>query len=58
LPVERVVMTVDQHANTSAASIPLALDTASRDGRLKPGDLVLLEALGGGMTWGANLLRW
>jgi len=58
LPAERVITTVDQHANTSAASIPLALDVASRDGRLKPGNLVLMEAIGGGLTWGAALARW
>lgn len=58
LPAERVVMTVDRHANTSAASIPLALDEAVSDGRIKPGDLVLLEAMGGGFTWGAALVRW
>lgn len=57
LPVERVVLTVDRHANTSAASVPLALDTAVRDGRIKPGDLVVLEAMGGGFTWGASLVR-
>ncbi len=57
LPPERVVVTVDQHANTSAASIPLALALAVRDGRIKPGQLVLLEALGGGLTWGSALLR-
>ena len=57
LPPEKVVMTVDRHANTSAASVPLALDTAVRDGRIKPGDLVMLEAMGGGFTWGASLLR-
>jgi len=54
----RVVVTVDRHANTSAASVPLALDTAVRDGRVKPGDLVVLEAMGGGFTWGASLLRY
>jgi 3-oxoacyl-[acyl-carrier-protein] synthase-3 len=54
---ERVIVTVDQHANTSAASVPLALDTAIRDGRIKQGDLVMLEAMGGGFTWGASLLR-
>jgi 3-oxoacyl-[acyl-carrier-protein] synthase III len=53
----RVVVTVDQHANTSAASVPLALDVAVRDGRIKPGDLVALEAMGGGFTWGAALVR-
>lgn len=57
LPMERVVMTVDQHANTSAASVPLALDVALRDGRIRPGQLVVLEAMGGGFTWGASLLR-
>lgn len=57
LPIEKVVVTVDRHANTSAASVPLALDTAVRDGRIKPGDLVMLEAMGGGFTWGASLLR-
>ena len=55
---DRVVVTVRQHANTSAASIPLALSVAVSDGRVKRGDLLLLEALGGGMAWGANLLRW
>ena len=54
---EKVVVTVDQHANTSAASVPLALDVAVKDGRIKPGDLVMLEAMGGGFTWGASLLR-
>ena len=58
LDPERVVVTVDQHANTSAASVPLALDTAVRDGRIKPGNLVMLEAMGGGFTWGAALLRY
>lgn len=57
LPAERVVLTVDQHANTSAASVPLALDLAVRDGRIKRGDLVVLEAMGGGFTWGAAILR-
>lgn len=57
LPMERVVVTVDQHANTSAASVPLAYDTAVRDGRIKPGDLVMFEAMGGGFTWGASLAR-
>lgn len=57
LPSEKVVVTVDRHANTSAASVPLALDVAVRDGRIKPGDLVMLEAMGGGFTWGASLLR-
>ncbi|ANI78237.1 MULTISPECIES: beta-ketoacyl-ACP synthase III [Sphingobium] len=57
LSPERVVMTVDRHANTSAASVPLALDLAMRDGRIKAGDLLVLEAMGGGFTWGACLLR-
>jgi 3-oxoacyl-[acyl-carrier-protein] synthase-3 len=57
LPMERVVMTVGGHANTSAASVPLALDTAVRDGRIRPGQLCLLEAMGGGFTWGAVLVR-
>ncbi|MDE8654124.1 beta-ketoacyl-ACP synthase III [Novosphingobium album (ex Liu et al. 2023)] len=57
LPPEKVVMTVGQHANTSAASVPLALDTAVRDGRIREGDLVMLEAMGGGFTWGASLIR-
>ncbi|MEC5290592.1 beta-ketoacyl-ACP synthase III [Aurantimonas sp. C2-6-R+9] len=58
IAAEKVVVTVDRHGNTSAASIPLALDAAVRDGRIKRGDLVLLEAMGGGFTWGAVLLRW
>ncbi len=57
LSPEKVVMTVDQHANTSAASVPLALDVAIRDGRIKPGHLLVLEAMGGGFTWGACALR-
>jgi 3-oxoacyl-[acyl-carrier-protein] synthase-3 len=57
LPADRVVVTVDRHANTSAASVPLALDVAVRDGRIKPGDLVVLEAMGGGFAWGACVLR-
>jgi 3-oxoacyl-[acyl-carrier-protein] synthase III len=58
LPPEKVVVTVDQHANTSAASVPLAFDTAVKDGRIKRGDLVVLEAMGGGFTWGAAVLRY
>ena len=58
LPPEKVVVTVDQHANTSAASVPLAFDAAVRDGRIKRGDLVVLEAMGGGFTWGAAALRY
>ncbi|MEP1422227.1 MAG: beta-ketoacyl-ACP synthase III [Erythrobacter sp.] len=54
---ERVVVTVDRHANTSAASVPLAFDAARKDGRIKEGDLVLMEAMGGGFTWGASLIR-
>jgi 3-oxoacyl-[acyl-carrier-protein] synthase-3 len=57
LPIERVVVTVDQHANTSAASVPLALDVAMKDGRIKAGDVIVLEAMGGGFTWGACVLR-
>ncbi|EPR14722.1 3-oxoacyl-ACP synthase [Sphingobium indicum IP26] len=57
LSPEKVVMTVDRHANTSAASVPLALDLAMRDGRIKSGDLLVLEAMGGGFTWGACVLR-
>ena len=57
LPAERVVVTVDRHANTSAASVPLALAEAQSDGRIKKGDLVLMEALGGGLTWGSALVR-
>jgi 3-oxoacyl-[acyl-carrier-protein] synthase-3 len=55
---EKVVVTVDRHGNTSAASVPLALSVAVADGRIKRGDLVLLEAMGGGFTWGAVLVRW
>jgi 3-oxoacyl-[acyl-carrier-protein] synthase-3 len=55
---EKVVLTVDRHGNTSAASIPLALDVAVNDGRIKRGDVVLLEAMGGGFTWGSALVRW
>jgi 3-oxoacyl-[acyl-carrier-protein] synthase III len=58
LPAEKVVMTVDRHANTSAASVPLALDTAVRDGRIRPGQIVVLEAMGGGFTWGASVVRF
>ena len=58
LPPEKVVVTVDRHANTSAASVPLALHTAVTDGRIKRGDLVMIEAMGGGFTWGASLIRW
>jgi 3-oxoacyl-[acyl-carrier-protein] synthase-3 len=58
LPPEKVVITVDKHANTSAASVPLALDTGIRDGRIKRGDLIVLEAMGGGFTWGASVVRY
>ena len=58
LPPEKVVLTIDRHANTSAASIPLAMAEAVGDGRIRPGHLVLLEAMGGGFTWGSALLRW
>ncbi|WP_061932965.1 beta-ketoacyl-ACP synthase III [Aureimonas sp. AU22] len=58
IAIEKVVITVDQHGNTSAASIPLAIDHAVRDGRIRAGDLVLLEAMGGGFTWGAVVVRW
>lgn len=58
IPDEKVVITVDRHANTSAASIPLALNAAVEDGRIKDGDLVLMEAMGGGFTWGGVLVRW
>jgi len=58
LKPERTVVTIERHANTSAASIPLALDEAVGDGRIQPGHLVLMEALGGGLTWGASLVRW
>jgi len=58
LPMERVVMTVAQHGNTSAASVPLALDAAVRDGRIQRGDMLLLEAFGGGFTWGSALVRF
>jgi 3-oxoacyl-[acyl-carrier-protein] synthase III len=58
LPIEKVVVTVDNHANTSAASVPLAFDAAIRDGRIKRGDTIVLEAMGGGFTWGAAVLRY
>ncbi|HEY8905755.1 MAG TPA: 3-oxoacyl-[acyl-carrier-protein] synthase III C-terminal domain-containing protein, partial [Rhodoferax sp.] len=57
LPMDKVVVTVDQHGNTSAASIPLALDTAVRRGQVKPGQTLLLEGVGGGFTWGSVLLK-
>jgi 3-oxoacyl-[acyl-carrier-protein] synthase-3 len=58
LPMDRVIVTVDEHANTSSASIPLALDVAVRDGRIKPGDVLLFEAFGAGFTWGSALVRY
>jgi len=58
IPFEKVIVTVDHHANTSAASVPLALTEAVHDGRIKRGDLVMIEAMGGGFTWGASLIRW
>ena len=58
IPPEKVIVTVDKHANTSAASVPLALAQAVADGRIKRGDLVMLEAMGAGFTWGASLVRW
>jgi 3-oxoacyl-[acyl-carrier-protein] synthase III len=58
LPMERVVVTVQDHGNTSAASIPLALSVAAGDGRLKPGQLIVIEAIGGGLAWGSVVLRW
>ncbi|MBT8427300.1 MAG: 3-oxoacyl-ACP synthase, partial [Erythrobacter sp.] len=57
LSTDKIVVTVDQHANTSAASVPLAFDVARKDGRIKQGDLVMFEAMGGGFTWGASLAR-
>jgi 3-oxoacyl-[acyl-carrier-protein] synthase III len=58
LPLDRLIITVHKHANTSAASVPLALETAVSDGRIQPGNVVLFEAMGGGFTWGASLARW
>ena len=58
LPKDRVVLTVDRHANTSAASIPLALSEAVEDGRIGTGDLIMMEAMGGGFTWGSAVVRW
>ena len=58
MPMDQVVVTVDRHGNTSAGSVPLALDEAVRDGRIKRGDLLLLEAFGGGFTWGSALVRY
>ncbi|MEE1568314.1 MAG: 3-oxoacyl-[acyl-carrier-protein] synthase III C-terminal domain-containing protein, partial [Alphaproteobacteria bacterium] len=55
---EKVIVTIGRHANTSAASIPLALDWGRREGKIQPGHLLLLEAIGGGLTWGAAMVRW
>ena len=57
MPMEKVIITVQDHGNTSAASVPMALDVGIRDGRIKPGQLILMEAFGGGFTWGSVLLR-
>jgi 3-oxoacyl-[acyl-carrier-protein] synthase-3 len=58
IPPEKVIVTVERHANTSAASVPLAIATGVADGRINRGDLVMLEAMGAGFTWGACLIRW
>ena len=58
IPLEKVIITVENHANTSAASIPLALDFANKNHKIKKGDLIVLEALGGGLTWGSIAMRW
>jgi 3-oxoacyl-[acyl-carrier-protein] synthase III len=58
VPESRVIVTVDRHGNTSAASVPMSLDVAVRDGRIRAGDMVLLQGVGGGFTWGSILLRW
>ena len=58
MPLEKLIVTVDQHGNTSAASIPLALDHAVRSGKVKKGDVLMLEGVGGGFTWGAVLLKY
>jgi len=58
MSMDKVVVTVDQHGNTSAASIPLALDVAVRDGRIKRGEIILMEAFGGGFTWGSALIKY
>ena len=58
MPMERVVLTVADHGNTSTASVPMALDVAVRDGRIKRGDMLLLEAFGGGFTWGSALIKY
>jgi 3-oxoacyl-[acyl-carrier-protein] synthase-3 len=58
MSMDKVVVTVDKHGNTSAASIPLALDVAVRDGRIKRGEIILMEAFGGGFTWGSALIKY
>jgi len=58
VPMDRVIVTVQDHGNTSAASIPLALSVGVSEGRIKPGDVILSEAIGGGLAWGAVVLRW
>jgi 3-oxoacyl-[acyl-carrier-protein] synthase-3 len=58
IPMEQVVVTVHEHGNTSAASIPLAMSVAAEEGRFKPGDVLLMEAIGGGLVWGAAVMRW
>jgi 3-oxoacyl-[acyl-carrier-protein] synthase-3 len=58
MPIDRVIVTVQEHGNTSTASVPMALDLAIRDGRIQRGDLLLLEAFGGGFTWGSALIRY
>lgn len=58
MPMDRVILTVGEHGNTSAASVPLALDTGVKDGRIKRGELILMEAFGGGFTWGSALVRF
>ena len=58
MPMDHVIQTVQDHGNTSAASVPMALDVAVRDGRIQRGDMLLLEAFGGGFTWGSALIRW
>jgi 3-oxoacyl-[acyl-carrier-protein] synthase-3 len=58
LPMERVILTVQDHGNTSAASIPLALSVGKHEGRIRQGDLVVTEAIGGGLAWGSVVLRW
>ena len=58
IPLDRVYVNIERYGNTSSATVPVALDEANRSGRLKPGDLVLLDAFGGGFSWGAVIMRW